>query len=77
MYSEFNKSRLSPKGNRSYPWIIIVMIIIILPDKVIPVIPMLGGTSTSCNKVAEIIKMRVMVVNVFDGIISVYLIAEQ
>ena len=74
MYSEFNKSRLSPKGNRSYPWIIIVMIIIILPDKVIP---MLGDTSTSCNKVAEIIKMRVMVVNVFDGIISVYLIAEQ
>ena len=72
MYSEFNKSRLSPKGNRSYPWIIIVMIIIILPDKVIP---MLGDTSTSCDKVAEIIKMRVMVV--FDGIISVYLIAER
>ena len=72
MYSEFNKSRLSPKGNRSYPWIIIVMIIIILPDKVIP---MLGGTSTSCNKVAEFIKMRAMVV--FDGIIFVYLIAEQ
>ena len=72
MYSEFNKSRLSPKGNRSYPWIIIVMIIIILPDNVIPV---LRDTSTSCNKMAEFIKMRVMVV--FDGIISVYLIAER
>lgn len=48
------------------------MIIIILPDKVIP---MLGDTSTSCNKVAEIIKMRVMVV--FDGIISVYRNVER